>query len=139
MRTASLVIVAALMGAATSASAQTTPSTPAPADATDPVPPPKTPGVTAANAGVAAQAEARSDAVESTNAEAQAQYAEDMAAYRASLVTHHRAAVADAKLYDHQQRAYADAMAAWRHQVRACKRGSTAACKAPPPDPADFW
>ncbi|SRR5258706_1576868 len=139
MRIASLVLVAALMGAATSAPAQITPSVPAPAGAADPVPPPKTPGVTAANADVAAQAEVRSDAVATTNAEAQAQYAEDMAAYRASLVSHHRTAVADAKLYDRQQRAYADAMAAWRHQVYACKHGSTAACKAPPPDPATFW
>lgn len=139
MRTASLVIIAALMGVAGTASAQTTPSNPAPTGSADPIPPPNTPGVAAANDSVAAQSAARSDAVTTSNAEAQAQYAEDMAAYRASLVTHRRAAVADARLYDRQQRAYADAMAAWRHQVYACKHGSNAACKAPPPDPADFW
>lgn len=138
MRIASLVIVAALIGTATAAPAQTTPA-PAPADSTNPTPPPNTPGVAAANADVAAQAEVRTDAVATSNAEAQAQYAEDMAAYRASLVTNHRAAVADARLYDRQQRAYADAMAAWRHQVDACKRGNGAACKAPTPNPADFW
>jgi hypothetical protein len=73
------------------------------------------------------------------NAAAISQYQQDMSAYRAALRAHHHAVNANARVYDHQQRAYADAMAAWRMQVRACHHGHTRACNAPAPDPANYW
>ena len=73
------------------------------------------------------------------NAEAQAQYANDMAAYRKAVETNARQSAGDQVRYDNQQRAYADAMVAWRMQVRACERGKVRACRAPTPDPADFY
>lgn len=133
MKVATLVLVAALMGMATTASAQT-----APAKETDT----NSPNVAAANQDAAAQAAARQEsqaADADANAVAQAQYQADMESYRAALRAHHRAVAADARVADHQQRAYADAMAAWRHQVYACKHGNTHACNAPSPDPAAFW
>ena len=128
MKIASLAITAALMGIATAAPAQT-----APADTPE----------AAANRDVAAQAAARQQTVEAAQVDAvdatQAQYEADMASYRAALRAHHRAVVADARIANRQQRAYADAMAVWRHQVYACKHGDNRACKAPTPDPAAFW
>lgn len=75
----------------------------------------------------------------STDPASEANYQRDMAAYRA-LVTARKVAVAsDAVRYARQQRAYADAMQAWRVQVDQCQRGNSKACKAPTPDPADFY
>ena len=85
----------------------------------------------AANAAVAAQTAVRPD----MSAEAKAQYDADMEAWRAA-VRQQRREVAHA---DRQQRAYADAMFAWRVQVADCHHGVRAACDAPSPDPADFW
>ena len=73
------------------------------------------------------------------NAEAQSQYANDMAAYRKSITAAGNATIRDQARYDNQQRAYADAMFAWRMQVKACDRGHVKACKAPTPDPADYY
>ena len=130
MKIASFAIAAALIGIATAAPAQTAP---APADTPE----------AAANRDVAAQAAARQQTVEAAQVDAvdatQAQYETDMASYRAALRAHHRAVVADARIADRQQRAYADAMAVWRRQVYACKHGDNRACKAPTPDPAAFW
>jgi len=41
--------------------------------------------------------------------------------------------------YARQQVAYAEAMAAWRVQVAACKRDDRQACAAPTPQVADFY
>jgi hypothetical protein len=73
------------------------------------------------------------------NANEQARYEEDRAAYLTALRSHNREAAVDAHIYDRQQRAYADAMYAWRVQVEDCRRGRRAACNAPTPDPANFW
>lgn len=91
--------------------------------------------VTHANNRVRAQTTARDAAVDELNMSRDARYAADMAAY---LDARHIAA-ADRMRYDRQQRAYADAMAAWRDQVRACRRGYQRACEAPTPDPAAFY
>lgn len=93
----------------------------------------------AANNAVSDQAAARQGDIATGNAEAQGQYAADMAAYRDALVAQHHAANHDQRVYEHQQRAYADAMAAWRHQTWACHHGHNDACRAPTPDPAAFW
>lgn len=93
----------------------------------------------------AAVAEANRDAAAhaqhqtNMNATEVARYEEDRAAYIAALRTHRREAALDARIYDRQQRAYADAMYAWRVQVEDCRRGRRAACNAPTPDPANFW
>ena len=87
--------------------------------------------VAAANADVNAQSSA-------TGGVDQAQYARDMADYRASLRARRHLANADMRRYDRQQRAYADAMADWRAQVYACRHGSNRACNAPTPNPADY-
>lgn len=76
---------------------------------------------------------------DAAQADAQAQYQADMTAYRAALARRDRRADADEAHYAHQQRAYADAMRDWRTQDRACRRGSSRACRAPAPDPADYW
>ena len=96
-------------------------------------------GVPAANNEVAAQAAAAPSNAEQTAAELQAQYQSDLAAYQQALDANHRSAQRDQAHYDHQRRAYADAMAAWRHQVWACHHGSNRACDAPTPNPADFY
>ena len=83
----------------------------------------------APNAAVAAQ----------MNAEAQAQYDADIAAYESAVRANRRQNMADTDHYAHQRAAYAEAMRAWRQQVRDCKRGINAACRAPTPDPAAFW
>nr|MBA3897178.1 hypothetical protein [Sphingomonadaceae bacterium] len=95
--------------------------------------------VAAANAAGGAQANANAAADTRANANAQVAYDYDMANYVTALRAHDQAAVADARHYDRQQRAYADAMRAWRIQVYDCSRGITAACRAPTPDPAAFW
>ena len=89
------------------------------------------PGTASANLDVRGNIAAQ-NAVNGAN---QAQYQADLASYDAQLAAHGR----QASRYARQRRAYADAMAAWRIQVDACQRGHQAACKAPAPDPANFY
>lgn len=102
---------------------------------TDAINAPIRPRVAAANNAVAA-ASANQIA---TNAKDEAQYAADMAAYRTELAAHDATLAADAAFAARQERAYADAMTAWRIQVNDCRRGVRAACEAPTPRPADYW
>jgi hypothetical protein len=93
------------------------------------------PGTSSANAGV-------NNAIQNTqmnNAAAQGQYAADSLAYDNAMREHGRAIARQDAHYAHQQRAYADAMDAWRVQDAACRRGHQKACKSPAPDPADFY
>ena len=76
---------------------------------------------------------------EKVNAENQAQYDADVAAYRAAVEAHAMATMHDDARYARQQRAYADAMAQWRVQVAACKQGKQKACDLPTPDPAAYY
>ena len=71
-------------------------------------------------------------------ADNEAQYARDVAAYRAALRGRAHVIAADAAFQARQERAYADAMADWRVQVSDCRRGIRAACAAPTPDPVDY-
>ena len=96
-------------------------------------------GVPAANNEVAAQAATAPSSAAQTEGDAQAQYQSDLAAYQQALDANHRSAQRDQAHYEHQRRAYADAMAAWRRQVWACHHGSNRACDAPTPNPADFY
>jgi uncharacterized protein HemX len=96
-------------------------------------------GTSRANNDVAAQAAAAEAGQAQTNADQQAQYQSDMVAYQQSLRAHHHVVRRDQRRYDRQQRAYADAMAAWRRQVYACHHGHTRACNAPTPNPVDFY
>lgn len=77
-------------------------------------------------------------AVTTAQTEAQIQYDADMAAWLAALEARGETIAADRSIYLQNQRAYADAMAAWRRQTAACKAGATAACRLPTPNPADF-
>lgn len=95
--------------------------------------------VESANGGVATAASQRQADQSMMNADGQAQYAQDMDAYRRSLRQHNRGVIRDQVRYDHQQRAYADAMSAWRQQVRACHHGNNRACRAPTPNPANYY
>jgi hypothetical protein len=133
MKLVPIALTLALAGATVAASAQSTPATPGKEQDSN------NPNVTAANQDAGAQAAARQDSVAEVNGDLQAQYQADMAAYRETLRVRHHAAIADERLYDHQQRAYADAMAQWRHQVWACKQGHNRACELPTPDPANYW
>jgi hypothetical protein len=123
MKLSSLLTFAAL-AVASPALAQT-----APADNTS------SSAVADANNQAAAQAQHQTN----MNANDQARYEEDRAAYIAAVRSRHHEAAVDAHIYDRQQRAYADAMYAWRVQVADCKHGRRAACNAPTPDPANFW
>ncbi len=76
---------------------------------------------------------------EKINAENQAQYEADVAAYRAAYDAHAAKTTRDDVRYARQQRAYADAMAQWRMQVAACKDGKQSACDLPTPDPAAYY
>lgn len=91
-----------------------------------------------ANGVAAAQADAHAHAEASMNAEQRDQYARDMAAYSDALRAQHRTEMADVRQYERQQRAYAGAMFDWRIQVEACRHGSTRACTAATPNPADY-
>jgi ribulose kinase len=92
-----------------------------------------------ANNAVSNQYADRQQAIAGQNDASQAQYDSDMAAYRAAVDQQHRDSMHDQAHYAHQQQAYADAMRDWRHQVWACNHGSNAACRAPTPDPAQYW
>lgn len=92
----------------------------------------------AANARESAQVTAPT-AADRMNVQNQAQYQRDLATYEQSLRSSHHEAVRDQVRYNRQRRAYADAMTVWREQVRACHRGNTRACKAPTPNPADYY
>ncbi len=85
----------------------------------------------AANASNAANAQ--------MSAQQQAQYDSDRQAYMDALVAHDHAVNRTDARYARQQRAYADAMSVWRHQVWACKQGHQRACDLPPPDPSRFY
>ena len=95
--------------------------------------------VEGANGDVAVQAAQRQAGQSMANGDNQAQYQQDMEAYRRSLRANNHQAIRDQVRYDHQQRAYADAMVAWRQQVYACHHGHTRACHAPTPNPAAFY
>jgi hypothetical protein len=71
-------------------------------------------------------------------ADLQAQYNADMAAWLNAMRTRDANIAANAAQYDRQQRAYADAMYVWRQQVRDCERGFQFACNRPTPNPADY-
>ncbi|MFW2830193.1 hypothetical protein [Sphingomonas sp. ID0503] len=75
-------------------------------------------------------------AVEAQN---QKQYALDQAAYRAEVAARKELIANDEARYQAQTNAYADAMAAWRAQVAACKAGKTKACDMPAPTFAQYY
>lgn len=125
------------------ATAQTTspadaPSTPLPYDPghdgtnarSDAIAAETAPGTAAANAEVAQQTPRT--AVDT------AQYSRDLAAYREAVRARADVITADAALQSDRERAYAMAMADWRTQVEACKRGHPRACDMPSPNPADY-
>jgi hypothetical protein len=68
----------------------------------------------------------------------EAQYARDLAGYRAAVLARRHVMAQDAAIEARRERAYAMAMADWRAQVAACERGKSRACKAPSPDPAAY-
>ena len=115
------LILAAALTVATAAGAQTQPS------------------AVRANDQAAAAVADQQMAQAAANGNAQAQYSADLSAYDAALAHHDAQADRQAEHYHHQQRAYADAMAAWRAQDYACRHGSSRACNAPAPDPAAYW
>jgi len=138
-----MIAAGALAAAAVPAFAQTDPHQPAndgsAAASTTVAPgqiaPGVDPGTSSANAGVNGVIQQN----QASNAANQAQYQSDLSAYNAAMHAHgHQVASQDVH-YAHQQRAYADAMEAWRIQTAACKRGHDRACNAPTPDPAEFY
>ncbi len=94
------------------------------------------PGTTSANGAV-------NGAIASSqmsNAANQGQYALDRAAYDKAMREHGRQVASQDAHYMHQQQAYADAMETWRANKYACeKKGIMDACRAPTPDPANFY
>lgn len=73
-------------------------------------------------------------------ASARAHYRMDRRAYIAAVEAQHdREVNRYDRRYVRQQVAYAEAMAAWRVQVAACKRDDRQACAAPTPRVADFY
>ena len=72
-------------------------------------------------------------------ATAKGQYEADRLAYRNAVIARNIAIAHDQARYETQQNKYAEAMAAWRIQAEACKRGDKAGCETPEPDPASFY
>ena len=101
------------------------------------------PSTAAANnraaAAINARDAARADANAAVAANAQDQYSRDLATYDSAVRTRHATTMRNRMHYNHQRRAYAMAMEAWRAQVAACRRGHRRACNAPAPIPAAFW
>lgn len=93
------------------------------------------PGTSMANNGV----QGAIQATQNQNAANQAQYESDLAAYDAAMRAHGHAVAQQDVHYARQKRAYADAMEAWRVQDYACRHGSSRACNAPAPDPANYY
>ncbi|HTI31455.1 MAG TPA: hypothetical protein VL405_04935 [Sphingomonas sp.] len=106
---------------------------------TDAINAPNRPELDATNRAVNQAAQARDAANVGVTASAQAAYDYDMANYLATLRAHDATAANNEAKYAAKQRAYADAMRAWRVQVWDCNRGIIAACRAPTPDPAAFY
>jgi outer membrane murein-binding lipoprotein Lpp len=100
---------------------------------------PHSPEAPAVNAVQGPVTDALNTQVVTLNEAQKAQYDKDMADYRAKVEANARQATRDQARFDNQQRAYADAMFAWRLQTRACERGHVKACRAPTPDPADYY
>jgi hypothetical protein len=100
---------------------------------------PHSPAAPVVNAVEGPVTDALNDQVVNLNDAQKAQYDKDMADYRAKVEANARQTARDEARYANQQRAYADAMFAWRLQTRACERGHVRACRAPTPGPADFY
>ena len=120
-----------------------TPRTPLPVDRGYDKPQKRTEAINAPNRDDVARAnEMSSGAAAASTAtartEAEIQYDADMAAWLAALEARGETIMEDRSIYLANQRAYADAMAAWRRQVAACNAGASAACKLPTPNPADY-
>lgn len=97
------------------------------------------PAVAALN-GQAAASQAQEQNAAAAQADVnRAQYDADRAAYMDALVRHDAAVDRTDMRWRRQQNAYADAMAAWRGQVAACKAGHRRACDMPAPNPADYY
>lgn len=128
MRTLALTIALTL---AVPAVAQDAPATVQPAPMTGPA-------SDAAAANRSADAIASAEPGPAVTPADQAAYDADMAIWRAEVRANNRANRYSADLAAKQERAYADAMRLWRIQVADCRRGITAACRAPTPRPGDF-
>ena len=96
-------------------------------------------GTAALNAGVTGNLQAQQATNAANEAIYQANSASDQMRYDRALREHDRNVARSDAHYRHQQRAYADAMSAWRLQVRDCLAGHKRACDLPPPDPASFY
>lgn len=96
------------------------------------------PDSAAASANQAAQVVAGTEPGPAVQPADQAAYDADMEVWRAEVRATERANRYSAEVAARQERAYADAMRAWRVQVADCRRGITAACHAPTPRPGDF-
>ncbi len=100
---------------------------------------PHSPAAPAVNAVEGPVTDSLNSQVATTDAGQKAQYDKDMADYRSKVEANAQQSMRDDARYRNQQRAFADAMFAWRLQTRACERGHVRACRAPTPDPADFY
>jgi hypothetical protein len=130
-----------LIGAALIAApvvAQTTAPAPATSPAADAAATETAPEVAAANRQVGAMASFDNGAVTAVNAANAARYQADVRRYRQAMRARRQTIAADAALQADRERAYAMAMADWRDQVAACKRGRTRACRMPSPNPANY-
>ena len=96
------------------------------------------PGVAAANRDVGAQARLQTGAAAAVNGANDARYRADVRRYRAAMRARRQIIASDAALQADRERAYAMAMADWRDQVRACKKGHSRACKLPTPNPQNY-
>jgi hypothetical protein len=105
---------------------------------------PRTEAVNAVEAPVTADLNAQAGTAAAQTAaandiDAKAVYEADREAYWNALMQHDRSVRRADRRYARQQTAYADAMAAWRVQVDACKHGNRSACNAPTPTPDQFY
>lgn len=132
------LVIAGLM-IATPVVAQTQMQTPSPATQQDDAIAAQTAaGVAAANRDIGAEARMQTGAAAAVNVANEARYRNDVRRYRAAVRARRQTIAADAAVQNDRERAYAMAMADWRAQVAACKRGHSRACNRPSPDPQNY-
>ena len=132
------ILIGAALIAALPVAAQTTTPTPAEQQRDDAVAAQTAPETAAANQRVDAVSRFDTGAVTAVNAANEARYQRDVRRYRAAMRARRQTIAADTALQADRERAYAMAMADWRDQVAACKRGKSRACKMPSPNPANY-
>jgi hypothetical protein len=135
---ATLALAAPVVAQTAAPNAADQPSTPLPYDPGHDSTTPRSNAIAAETAPGVADANNQVAAQTSPSAIDPVQATKDRMAYRAAVRARHRTIAVDAAIQEQREGAYAQAMADWRVQVAACKRGHQRACDMPSPDPQNY-